>query len=125
MSAAEHEVEHVATVTHLPHPAPTVEPPAVVEPADPREPLLPRLVEYWQPPDIWSEKRPSLRDIWLYVRYGSWTQQAGVLRFLGALDSIVLVLPVFSALYMLLWVWERPARRFVAATVAALIVLAF
>lgn len=123
MSAAE-EVEHVATVTHLPHPVPTVEP-AVVEPATPREPLLPRLVEYWQPPDIWSDDRPSLRRIWLYVRYGRWTQADGFLRVIGALDSFLLVLPMHALLYTLLWIWERPARRLVAATVAALIILAF
>lgn len=125
MSAAEQEVERVATVTHLPHVPSTVEPPVVVEPAEPREPLLPRFTTYWQPPDLWSDDRPSLRRIWLYVRYGRWTDESGLLRVLGALDSFALVLPMHALLYTLLWVWERPARRLVAATVVALIILAF
>lgn len=124
MSAAEHhEVERVATVTKLPSRAmPDPEPPAIVEP---KAPLLPRVATYWHPPDIWSEKRPSLRDVWLYVRYGRWTDESGLLRVLGALDSFLVVLPVHALLYTLLWVWERPARRFIAATVVALAILAF
>lgn len=123
MSAAEHhEVERVATVTQLPSRAmPDPEPPAIVEP---RESLLRRLAAYMQPPDIWSDDRPSLRKVWLYVAYGRWTDESGLLRVLGALDSFVLVLPVFSALYTFLWLWERPARRFIAATVVALALLA-
>ena len=61
--------------------------------------------------------------MWLYVRYGRWTDESGLLRVLGALDSFVMVLPVFSAFYTLLWLWERPARRFIAATVVALALL--
>lgn len=118
MSAAE-EVERVATVTHLPHVPPTV------EPATPREPLLPRFTTYWQPPDVWSDRRPSLREICLYAKYGQWTRRTGVLRVLGMLDAYVLVVPGHALLYTLLWLWERPARRLVAATVAALIILAF
>ena len=123
MSAAEQQVEHVATVTHLPHVPPTVEP-AVVEQAEPREPLLPRFTAYWQPPDVWSDKRPSLRDLWLHARYGQWTRQTGVLRVAGCVYAFF-SLSAHALLYTLGWLVERPARFMVAATVAALALLAF
>lgn len=125
MSAAEHQdVEHVATVTHLPHLAPSVEPPAVVEPAEPRDPILPRLAAYLTPPDVWSEKRPSLHDLWSYGVRGEWTRVDGLVRFAGACWA-TLALALHAVLYVVGWIFERPARFFVAATVAALVYLAF
>lgn len=123
MSAAEHhEVERVATVTQLPSRAmPDPEPPAIVEP---KSPLLPRAVAYWQPPDIWSEKRPSLRDLWMYGVYGRWTSTTGFARWAGTGYALLSMLG-HAVGYTLLWIVERPARFLVAAIVAALIKLAF
>lgn len=111
MSAAESsEVERVATVTALPsRETPT---PAAAVPALPSRA---QIAEFITPPDIWSDDRPSLRKVWLYARYGRWTHADGVLRVLGAIDSLLLVLPVTAAGYFLLWIWERPARRWTAA----------
>ena len=128
MSAAEssRDVERVATVTPLPSRAtPDPEPPAVPSLPVPHIPSMSQVADLFVPPDIWSEKRPSLRDIWLYARYGRWTQQTGVLRVLGCLDSMFIVVPFHAVTYLANWIVERPARRFIAATVVALIILAF
>lgn len=114
MSAAESsDIEHVATVTSLP----SRESPVTAVPALPSRAQITGLIT---PPDIWSDDRPSLRKVWLYARYGRWTHAAGVVRVLGAIDSLLLVLPVTAAGYSLLWIWERPARRWTAATLGIL-----
>lgn len=111
-------IEHVATITALPSRAVPDAAPAV------SLPTRAQVADFVTPPDIWSEKRPSLRDMWLYARYGRWTRADGLLRFLGALDSLVLVLPVHAVAYLGLWIWERPARRFVVAALVGLTLLA-
>lgn len=126
MSAAEPARPQDATIIQLrqtasvPEPSPAP-PPAVAEP----EPI--KLNIDWkgllQPPDIWSEDRPSLRKIWMYCRYGDWTRVDGIARLLGAIDALALVLPVFAALYTFLWIWERPARRLIAAAAITLLIL--
>lgn len=110
-------VEHVATITALPSRAtPDLAPLPV--------PTWAQVAALVTPPDIWSEKRPSLRDIWLYARYGRWTDQTGILRVLGQIDAFVLVLPVHAVVYLGLWIWERPARRWIALATACLVKLA-
>jgi len=123
MSAAEssRDVERVATIHPLPSRA-TPDP----EPAAPaiHMPSVSQVADFVVPPDIWSDDRPSLRKLWLYGVYGRWTRADGVVRVLGALYASLVAMPLHAAAYLGLWVVERPARFFVAATVAALIILA-
>jgi len=133
MSAAERaqDVERVATVTPLPSRAtPDPEPAVPAERTAPSLPSVPlpsasQIFDFVVPPDIWSDKRPSLRDLWLYGVYGRWTQASGPVRVLGALYATVVAMPVHAATYLVNWIVERPARLLVAAMVAALIKLAF
>jgi hypothetical protein len=133
MSATERaqDVERVATVTPLPSRAtPDPEPAVPAERTAPSLPSVPlpsasQIFDFVVPPDIWSDKRPSLRDLWLYGVYGRWTQASGPVRVLGALYASVIAMPFHAASYLANWVVERPARLFVAAIVAALIILAF
>lgn len=121
------EADRVATVTHLPTtlPAPA-EPPAVPEQQEPRAPrfTVEKFREAVTPPDIWSDDRPSLRKLWLYVRYGTWTRATGFARFAGTAYGL-LSMALHAALYFVLWIVERPARFAVAAIVAVLAYLAF
>jgi hypothetical protein len=122
MSAQE---QHVATVTHLPTPRETP-----VEPATPALPTPPRITaadvrDFVVPPDIWSDRRPSLRDIWLYGVYGRWTHADGPVRFAGAIYATVIAFPLHALGYLALWLVERPSRFLVAATVAALLIIRF
>jgi hypothetical protein len=116
------EAEHVATVTHLPTtiPAP-VEPPAVPVEHQPRITWT-QVREAATPPDIWSDDRPSLRKLWLYVRYGKWTRATGFVRAAGTAYGLF-SMAAHAVLYFLLWIVERPARFAVAMIVAALIKL--
>jgi hypothetical protein len=126
MSAAEHDrvQDNVIPIRHTtpaPDPAPAPPVPAVVEPE--RIKLDIDWRDLLQPPDIWSDDRPSLRKVWLYCRYGDWTRVDGVARIVGAIDALVLILPVFALLYTFLWLWERPARRLIAAAAITLAIL--
>lgn len=121
MSAAESsEVEHVATVTTLPSrqtpdPAPSLPVPHL--------PTLSQVAELVTPPDIWSDKRPSLRDLYLYGVCGRWTHATGPVRVAGALYATVIAFPFHAIGYSILWIIERPARFLIAATIAALTIL--
>lgn len=72
------------------------------------------------PPDVWSEKRPSLRDLWLYSVYGPWTGERTPSRYLGIAYSL-LALSLTAVGYLLLWIVERPARAGVALALFALL----
>jgi hypothetical protein len=126
MSAMEHgDVEHVATVHSLPSrvaPDPDPKPTTSGLPAV-HLPSMAQVADLIQPPDIWSDDRPSLRKLWLYARYGRWTSQTGLLRVLGQLDAFLIVLPPHAIGYTLLWIWERPSRRYVAITLGVLVKL--
>lgn len=107
----------VATVTALPSRAtPDLAPLPI--------PTRAQIVDLVTPPDIWSDDRPSLRKIWLYGVYGRWTDARGPFRVAGAIYA-TLAGAVHAVAYLALWIVERPARFFIAATVAALIKLAF
>jgi hypothetical protein len=125
MSAAEtHRVQdRVATVTPLRHPAsvPDTTPAAPAVPAPIRRDIDWRGLV--QPPDIWSDDRPSLRKIWLYGVYGKWTNIDGVWRILGAVYASVIALPVHCAAYSALWLVERFPRLLVAAVLVTLVLL--
>lgn len=127
MSTAEssREVDRVATVTPLPSRAmPDPEPSVPALPAV-SLPSPAQIFDFVVPPDIWSDKRPSLRDLWLYGVYGQWTQASGPVRVLGAIYASVVAMPFHTLTYLANWIVERPARLLVAAIVAVLIIIAF
>ena len=105
----------VATVTTI-HPTPDLAPLPI--------PTLAQVGELICPPDLWSDDRPSLRKVWLYGVYGRWTAADGFVRFAGAAYATVIAMPVTTVLYLVQWIFERPARLLVAATVAGLVKLA-
>lgn len=109
-------VERVATVTSLP-----ARP--VVEAPDPFV-LLKQAARTFTPPDLWSDDRPSLRKMWLYAVHGRWTRTDGFARWAGVAWSIP-AMAVTTAAYSVAWIFERPSRFAVAATVAGLVYLAF
>jgi len=128
--------EHVASVHRLPTRVQDTPPPAVREPAEAAVPAessksglptvhLPSLSEaarLFTPPDIWSDDRPSLRKLWLYVRFGQWTRATGFARVAGTGYGL-LSMAVHAVLYFALWIVERPARFLVAAVITALTIL--
>lgn len=121
MSAAESsEVERVASVTALPsRVTPDPQPGLPVQ----HLPSFAQVAELVTPPDIWSDKRPSLRDLWLYGVYGRWTHANGPVRFAGATYATVVAFPLHAIGYSVLWIFERPARLLIASTVVALTIL--
>lgn len=118
------EAEHVASVTHLPttRATPDEPTPALLKP-EPRI-TLDAIRDVVTPPDIWSDDRPSLRKQWLYARFGRWTRETGFVRFAGKAYTWF-SMAVHALAYVALWIVERPSRFAVAATVAALVYLAF
>lgn len=132
MSTAEssRDVERVATVTPLPSRATPDPEPAV--PAVPATPALPavslpspaQIFDFVVPPDIWSDKRPSLQELWWYGVYGRWTQASGPVRVAGALYASVVAMPFHTLTYLANWIVERPARLLIAAAIIGLVILA-
>lgn len=80
-----------------------------------------RLRGVFSPPEIWSEKRPSLRDVWLYAKSGPWAAESGVWRALGKWYARVIALPTHAVGYYLLWILERPSRLFAAGLLYAVL----
>jgi hypothetical protein len=115
-------VEHVASVTTLPSRTTPDPAPAPSLPV-PHLPSMSEVAALVTPPDIWSDDRPSLRKIWLYARYGRWTDASGPLRVAGAAWAFV-AMAVTTVLYLVGWIFERPARFAIAAALAGLIKLA-
>jgi hypothetical protein len=46
------------------------------------------------PPDIWSQERPSLSQIWAYATHGEWTNPKGGPRRVGQAYAAVVAFPV-------------------------------
>lgn len=128
MSTAESsEVERVATIHPLPSRAMPDPEPAVPEtPAVPavKLPSPTQIFDFVVPPDIWSDKRPSLRDLWLYGVYGRWTQASGFVRVAGAVYASVVAMPFHTLTYLANWIVERPARLLAVAAIVGLVILA-
>lgn len=73
------------------------------------------------PPEIWSERRPSLREVWLYAKYGPWTSEYGFVRWMGRAYAWSVALPLHTAGYYLLWIVQRPTRLVTAVLLGVLI----
>lgn len=73
-----------------------------------------RMMAAFTPPDIWSEQRPCLRELWLYARHGTQAGTHGSARGWARAWAVLVTLPLALTAYYLAWLAERPAR-FVAA----------
>ena len=60
-------------------------------------------------PQIWTDPRPALVDVWEHARHGQYTGRRGVLRVAGQVYAFVAVC-LTGAGYLALWVIQRPAR---------------
>jgi len=72
--------------------------------------------EAFTPPDIWSQERPSLSQMWAYAAHGEWTNKTGLPRRAGQMYAVTVAFPVAGFAYLVAWTAERFARL-VAATV--------
>lgn len=94
---------------------------ARVRPAVSRPPFWRRAVAYFQPPELWSERRPSLAEVWSYARHGEWTSATGVWRLLGGLYAVAVAFPAHLLGYGVLFLIERPGRLIALGLVAFLV----
>lgn len=76
----------------------------------------------WSPPDIWSQDRPSLRQVWAYAAHGDWTGPNGTPRRVGQVYALAVAVPVVAVAYTLAWAAERGSR--LAALTVLLVLLA-
>lgn len=74
-----------------------------------------------KPPELWEHPRPSLRDVWHYAAYGTWTGEGTVGRKIGKAYAVLVVIPAHTVGYFGLWVLERPARLIASALLCTLI----
>jgi hypothetical protein len=74
-----------------------------------------------KPPELWEHPRPSLRDVWRYAAYGTWTGEGTVGRKVGKAYAVLVVIPAHTVGYFGLWVLERPARLIASALLCAFI----
>jgi hypothetical protein len=73
------------------------------------------------PPDIWSQERPSLSQMWAYAAHGEWTNPKGAPRRVGQAYAAVVAFPVAGLAYLLAWVAERPSRLLAAIVLLVLL----
>lgn len=76
----------------------------------------------FSPPDIWSQERPSLQQVWAYATRGGWTRPDGVPRRFGQVYAVVVAFPVAAVAYSLAWAAERGSR--LVALIVLLVLLA-
>jgi hypothetical protein len=77
--------------------------------------------EAFTPPDIWSQERPSLSQIWAYAARGEWTNKTGLPRRGGQVYAVAVAFPVVGFAYLVAWTAERFARLVAAAVLLALL----
>ena len=80
---------------------------------------LGRFVAYFDPPEIVSERRPSLAELVRYARLAPYASADGPLRTAGIVYAFAVAVPVYAVAYMCAWICERPAR--LASAVALLV----
>lgn len=60
-------------------------------------------------PELWSQSRPPLSEVWAYLREAPWTTTTGVWRMVGiGYSGVAFALVAFG--YVLAWLAERPTR---------------
>lgn len=77
----------------------------------------------FDPPELWSDRQESLRDVYYYARYGEWTGAGTAGRTLGRAYALLVSLPVVAVLYFAAWIVRRPARGIAGAAVSVLVAL--
>lgn len=82
--------------------------PACAKP-DPKTSIRTRLRTWFTAPEIWSEPRPCLRDLWRYAKHGSWAAERGLWRSLGKRYAWASV-STHAVAYLALWAVELPLR---------------
>lgn len=73
------------------------------------------------PPDLWTKRRPALRDVRDYAREGQWTDTDTISRRAGKAYAYLVSIPMHATAYATCWWLERPARALL--TLVAVIVL--
>lgn len=81
-----------------------------------------RLVEVFQPPEIWTDDRPALAKVAARAKRGEWTKANGAVRKAGVAYFRFVYVPTAAACRYVDWMVERPSRLFVALAVLGLIV---
>jgi hypothetical protein len=76
-------------------------------------------VAYFDPPEIVSERRPSLAEVVRYARQAPYAPADGLLRTAGIGYAFAVAVPVYALTHMTAWVCERPARLASAAVLVA------
>lgn len=66
-------------------------------------------------PELWTFRRPSLKDVAFYAWFGDQTGEDTLGRRLSQGYALFVSLPITTVVYLGLWVIERPARLFVVA----------
>lgn len=84
-----------------------------------------RAAALWRPPELWSEPRPSLSQVYTYAWAGSWTGENTPSRWAGRAYALVISIPAHTLGYGLLWLVERPTRIASALLLSLLIVSSF
>lgn len=73
-------------------------------------PALRKTGATFRPPELWTERQPSLKDAYHYAWFGEWTGPNTFGRFLGRCYAAAVSIPALFVGYLLLWVIVRPAR---------------
>lgn len=85
--------------------------------------LVRRIAGLITPPEVWTERAPSLRDVTYYAWYGEWTGTGTAGRVLGKFYASLVAIPAFVVLYLLTWVIARPARGIAVVVLTTLVAL--
>lgn len=85
----------------------------------------PAAIQKWaQPPDLWNEGRPSLRQSWIWARHGEHLPDVDVAR-LGSRIGAGITIPARALLLGIDWTLERPSRLVAAALLGLTCWMAF
>ena len=82
------------------------------------------LVEVFEPPEIWSDDRPSLAKVAARAKRGEWTKADGAVRTAGVAYYRFVYVPTAATCRYVDWLVEHPSRLIVALAVLGLIVAA-
>ncbi|GAA5021754.1 hypothetical protein [Actinopolymorpha pittospori] len=69
-----------------------------------------RFMAFFDPPEIVSERRPSLAEVVAYARRAPYAPDQGPRRTAGLGYAFVVAVPVYAVAYICAWICERPAR---------------
>lgn len=76
-----------------------------------------------EPPEVWSNHRPSLRDLAHHAWSGDELGDRATGHLPGRIYAVTVSIPAHAVGYLLLWLTERPARLAVGMILATLVAL--